>query len=801
MSTTHDAWWTENRPGGKADPRNLMSFPVDGKAYKSTRKVWPWELSGDEDPNRANVPSACIERWFRDAKVKNSAGMHETDDRFLVKCLGIDEYLGAALDLLIEEGIFEDEDEHGDMQIYEYTKLDELNEEAYKIVLRMPDAPEFLVDENSWEWLQNFDDTPAEQGHKWLNGVKLGELTTVTHTLELYVDLMLMVGPRSTKEVRIQTDSTFYTMVSAGSGGQLIAGIKKYYYPGDSGAVPMEAGYLAKQLPRFLYATRYPWPYRVERTRWEDYARDAIWRAHWQTATRQEWTVFVQDKIHFALDHRLPTLSQIYHDYKGDAAQLVESVQRLGDAVLKGETAKYPLRHIEEMENSLALDFGEMVEGMYNDGETTEVIHTKVMDMLKVAQPKAKEAEASEDHVRGPKPGQVAKALADKDYARVEGPGLITLKDPAATVKEKLAVIRNAFEAGTVLPKAVLFATKGKRMAVYVGQDGADYLALLHDVRRLLAQFFGQTLAYDEEEGMVPQDLETFMLDEIELEHLLNLQWAKMDPFNNCVLKLRGAQGNAHFPKYKTAAVYHDADTIDHVTTAHGNLFSGIGYPDKVKEEEGWSYTQFMAQIKRLQRHGTSLPADEQARCWATIDSFVERAYTAAAKHFDYTVYGACPSGKCLRAWVTAEEPLVIEMRKMMAQLKEVLTFKRNMGGLFTTQTVAATLPNHSLAGSSSSGGLGGGGVTKVKKARGERRAEEKAKAEAKAKAAAAGKGAGGGGGNPSPGGKGAAGGKKPLEPQTKGLGEAVESKRILMYADGNFSIGARHRPSPTPHD
>ena len=31
----------------------------------------------------------------------------------------------------------------------------------------------------------------------------------------------------------------------------------------------------------------------------------------------------------------------------------------------------------------------------------------------------------------------------------------------------------------------------------------------------------------------------------------------------------------------------------------------------------------------------------------------------------------------------------------MMAQLKEFLTFRRNMGGLFTAQTVAATLPNH----------------------------------------------------------------------------------------------------------
>ena len=133
----------------------------------------------------------------------------------------------------------------GDIRLYD--ELDELNEEADTVVKRMPDAPEFLVTEHSWEWLHNFDDTAGEQGHKWLYSLSLGALTKHTGTLELYVDLMLIVGPRSTKTVRTQTDSTFYNMVAAGTGGQLMAGVKKYYYPGDAGAVPMEASYLAMQ--------------------------------------------------------------------------------------------------------------------------------------------------------------------------------------------------------------------------------------------------------------------------------------------------------------------------------------------------------------------------------------------------------------------------------------------------------------------------------------------------------------------------------------------------------------------------
>ena len=126
-TSTHDAWWTENRPGGVADPRNLISFPVDGKTYmyKSTHKVLPWEQSGAVDPNRASVPSSFVERWFKHAKVKDSAHLVGPDDRFLSKCLGIDEYLGDALDLLIEEAIFEVEDDNGDISYAEFEHFKE----------------------------------------------------------------------------------------------------------------------------------------------------------------------------------------------------------------------------------------------------------------------------------------------------------------------------------------------------------------------------------------------------------------------------------------------------------------------------------------------------------------------------------------------------------------------------------------------------------------------------------------------------------------------------------------------------
>ena len=89
------------------------------------------------------------------------------------------------------------------------------------------------------------------QDFKWVNGVKLAPLTAITHTLELYIDFIQIVGARGTKEERTRKDSTFYTMTAAGGGGQVIGCIKTYYYAQLSATVTMEPEYLARQLPRF----------------------------------------------------------------------------------------------------------------------------------------------------------------------------------------------------------------------------------------------------------------------------------------------------------------------------------------------------------------------------------------------------------------------------------------------------------------------------------------------------------------------------------------------------------------------
>ena len=71
-------------------------------------------------------------------------------------------------------------------------------------------------------------------------------------------------------------------------------------------------------------------------------------------------------------------------------------------------------------------------------------------------------------------------------------------------VEDVLEMLGTCLTAQTVLPHTVLFATKGTRMAVYIGQTGTDFLALLHSKRHLMRRYLWQSLAYDEEAKEVP---------------------------------------------------------------------------------------------------------------------------------------------------------------------------------------------------------------------------------------------------------------------------------------------------------
>ena len=108
----HDAAWDEDR-GGPRDPLNLISFPMDGNLHKSTKKVLEWRPCGPHDQGRVVIPSVHIERLFRKSPVPDPKKLNPL--KMITRCLDIDNYMADALDLLIDEGLLEEDDGDGGM--------------------------------------------------------------------------------------------------------------------------------------------------------------------------------------------------------------------------------------------------------------------------------------------------------------------------------------------------------------------------------------------------------------------------------------------------------------------------------------------------------------------------------------------------------------------------------------------------------------------------------------------------------------------------------------------------------------
>ena len=123
---------------------------------------------------RSEVPSIYIKRLFKHAKVMDPQKLTDAKDSFLVKCLDIAMYMDEALKYLLDESLFEEEQEDGTFEVYEYEDMHELYQEADKMVKVNADSTNLLIDEKSFEWLHDFDDTAGEQGFKLLYEVTHG---------------------------------------------------------------------------------------------------------------------------------------------------------------------------------------------------------------------------------------------------------------------------------------------------------------------------------------------------------------------------------------------------------------------------------------------------------------------------------------------------------------------------------------------------------------------------------------------------------------------------------------------------
>ena len=105
MADDHEMEFDEDR-GGQRTPKNLVSFPKEGQFHKATRHALPWQDCGGHDQGRMVIPSAYVEGLFRQAPVPDPKSLHT--EQFMVKCLGVKEYLSDALQELLNEGLLTD---------------------------------------------------------------------------------------------------------------------------------------------------------------------------------------------------------------------------------------------------------------------------------------------------------------------------------------------------------------------------------------------------------------------------------------------------------------------------------------------------------------------------------------------------------------------------------------------------------------------------------------------------------------------------------------------------------------------
>ena len=220
-------------------------------------------------------------------------------------------------------------------------------------------------------------------------------------------------------------------------------------------------------------------------------------------------------------------------------------MQNIGDLMLANDAIpRLVFWKILEVEAALKKDHGDLIDSELAEGKGSADIVTKVGERARAnyqaASTKQVGPEAGGEELRGPKPGQMQRALAEKSHAKLEAKYTIKLEARDTTVSEQLTIIGDSLVAETVLTTAVLFHSKGVRMSVYLHSAGADFLALLSGVRHLMPLYFGQTLAYDADLKAVPPDLSTFCWSDDECRRFLDFEWHTLDPLNECILKLRG---------------------------------------------------------------------------------------------------------------------------------------------------------------------------------------------------------------------------------------------------------------------
>ena len=131
----------------------------------------------------------------------------------------------------------------------------------------------------------------------------------------------------------------------------------------------------------------------------------------------------VQPILAKAIRKSLPTLAKTCMDFLDDAARLVREVQNLGDALLVMDSPpKLPFWKILEVEAILLKDYGDLIDSEVEAGGGSQELLAKVLDKAKLGHAHASKdvAAASDDLMRGPKPGQLAPSMEGRGERGLE---------------------------------------------------------------------------------------------------------------------------------------------------------------------------------------------------------------------------------------------------------------------------------------------------------------------------------------------------------------------------------------------
>lgn len=639
----------------------------------------PFQDRADGDANFQVVPMAFVERPLGAAQVPDPSRLAGVG--FLPRCLHLSDFVVPLYDKMLEGGFFLDEDG----EPFEYSDPDQFLSDARAAALALKDDAVARVDDTAWDHYEH----NTHLGLAWVDDyVTLDKLTEITYDLSLYVELNMMVGPRALDADRVAPAAQLFIMCGTPVGGRLVEAITMHHL--GEGAELLAPTMAAQKLPAYIHESAWEAPYDVAYSTFTDYAFDATRRAKWQTASESAWPLLVRDKFVRAVRRQQP-LQTLLWSHEGRAPELMRESARIGNAMLEGAAgSKHPLRNLAEVNRRLARDHEPYIRASHAGGVATSLMIDHLSKHGSRDTPDAPaEKTGGEDDQLGAKRSEVKKALGDGSFVELELKWLPRLEEATGSERDSNAMYEECFTAATLLPKAVLLKGRAK-ISSYTCES--KFLGLLHDEKEGLRHYFGQCLAFDEEEDEVPEGLETYQLSEKQADHFVKLEWEQMNVLE-IELAMESKRSTSRFPEHDSRKLYRTPNGLALLSKVMGPLYKGAGMKDDVPKARGWSHPTFMRQLMKLYRASVGLEPTRAESMHVLIERFHKEGTRAAARAYGRTVYGSSPGGKSLGAWLAASEPIFTEIEGAVAAAKKINNFAVALPGVFGGEVQAPALP------------------------------------------------------------------------------------------------------------